>query len=167
MKKILAFLGTISIIPNVIPVIGAVSMYDKPTSLAQTSSKSSINKITYSYNFFTETTILYAVFEPSFWEHIKVNYSINSKLGFSNVLINRMFKSVEIDSNVNEEKYLLGLTEQIYDNWETINSVWNNSDKLSPIKIEVSIAKRMNSDWFDLHNIFYVSNYISATIQSN
>ncbi|WP_348735922.1 hypothetical protein [Spiroplasma endosymbiont of Ammophila pubescens] len=78
-----------------------------------------------------------------------------------------MFKSVEIDSNVNEEKYLLGLTEQIYDNWETINSVWNNSDKLSPIKIEVSIAKRMNSDWFDLHNIFYVSNYISTTIQSN
>ncbi|WP_158613853.1 hypothetical protein [Spiroplasma endosymbiont of Megaselia nigra] len=53
MKKILVFLGTISITPNVIPLIGAVSMYDKPTSLAQTSSKSSINKITYSYNFFT------------------------------------------------------------------------------------------------------------------
>ncbi len=83
------------------PVIGAVSMYDKPTSLAQTSSKSSINKITYSYNFLRKQQFYMLFLNPHFENILKLIYSINSKLGFSNVLINRMFKSIEIDSSVN------------------------------------------------------------------
>ncbi|ELL44536.1 hypothetical protein SMIPMB4A_v3c5200 [Spiroplasma melliferum IPMB4A] len=99
---------------------------------------------TSSESIFTSTKFLYASFRPALWTQIIIYRTIvQTKEEFINFFVAEMFsktRNVCIDWGIKRLKYMESFANLVWNNWNKIDAVWNNSNKKQRIRIVAKVS---------------------------
>lgn len=120
---------------------------------------------------FTDTKILYASFRPILWTQIIIYRTIvQTKKEFINFFIAEIFseaRNVSIDGRIRRLEYMSSFANLIWNNWNKINAIWNDSDKKHRIRIVAKILPNIIvwETYHGKHEKRILSEYLSTNIR--